>query len=144
MSHKATVSMRINDKNTLVKALDLMGLTYKIAKTNNGLKSKSRWGVKADVDILLDKDSKGNDISCVGFKKNSDGSYEAVGDFYDLSSARTKDNESISESNFKRAVSKRYQYQKAIDELQAHGYTLVDEVTDFNVEQPEFTLQKMF
>ena len=89
MSHKATIKMKINDRATLCQTLDSLGVQYQIADNTNGLKITSRYDVQANVDVLLKKDAHGSNMQAVGFKKNEDGTYEAVGDFYEIGQAKT-------------------------------------------------------
>ncbi len=144
MSHKATVKLKINDRDALTQALDLMGLSYDIATTENGLKVKSRFNVTEDVDIQLKNDANGTKISDVGFKKNSDGSYEAGGDFWDLANAKTKDGDSINQASFKDALSKRYAYIKAINDLQTNGFGISQEVEDWTANEIKFSMTEIF
>lgn len=82
MSHKTEVKTKLNNREYLLKALDKMGFNY---KEGENLKTQSRYGVKEDVDILITGNSKHNySDSPIGFKKDADGTYRTVGDFYML------------------------------------------------------------
>ena len=140
MSHKATLKMKINDRATLCQTLDALGVQYEIAGNTNGLKITSRYGVQADVDVLLTNDSHGHKMNAVGFKKNEDGSYEAVGDFYEISGAKTKDGERLDQNSFKDAVSKRYTYFKALNQLTQLGFGVSTDVVDFKQSELNFTM----
>lgn len=143
MSHKSTIKMKINDKATLLRALDSMGIEYETASTENGLVTESRYDVKVNVDVRLKQDSHGKDLKAVGFKKNADNTYEASGDFYVISGARTKDGEQLSESKFKETISKRYTYTRAVTELQNAGYAMSSDIQDWtNDEDLSFTLMR--
>lgn len=144
MSHKSTIKMKVNCKDTLLEALKSMGIEYEVAEKTNGLKVNSRYNVKADVDVKLKQDSHGNKMTSVGFKKNADGSYEATGDFYEISRARTKEGESLSESQFKKSVSKRYSYFKAINELTKAGFTMSEDVQNFKAKDLNFVMESAF
>jgi len=144
MSHKSTIKMKISDKDSLLDALKSMGIEYEVASATNALKVNSSYGVKADVDVRLKQDSHGSKMTSVGFKKNADGTYEAVGDFYEVSRAKTKEGESLSESQFKKTVSKRYSYFKAISELTKNGFTMASDVTNLGSSEYAFVMQSAY
>jgi hypothetical protein len=77
--------MDLTNREYLKKALDKLGFKYKEA-TNGTLKTKNRFSSKeiADVDILVEGQGDKNFDDAFGFKLKADGSYEAVGDFYGL------------------------------------------------------------
>lgn len=144
MSHKSTISLKINDRESLCQALDIMGVKYQVAEQINGLKITSGYNVQADVDVLLLNDSNGRNMKAVGFKRNEDGTYEAVGDFYEISSARTKDGESLNQISFKDAISKRYAYAKAIKQLSQIGLTVTEDVQNFNQAELNFVMSSSY
>lgn len=79
MSHKSEVKTCLNNGNYLKQALQKIGLKYKEAEQGKKLQTKGNYGVHENVDILV---SGQNDA--VGFRKNDDNTYTAVGDFYGL------------------------------------------------------------
>lgn len=79
MSHKTTLATKLNNGHYLKCALDKLGFKYKEAKPGTKLRTKGHYGVHEEVDILLE-----NNNDAVGFNKNADGTYTAVGDFYGL------------------------------------------------------------
>ena len=144
MSHKATIKMKINDRATLLQTLDALGIQNQVADNTNGLKITSRYGVQANVDVLLTQDAHGHKMNAVGFKKNEDGSYEAVGDFYEISGAKTKEGERLDQNSFKDAVSKRYTYFKAINQLTQLNFSVTADVQDFKQNELQFTMTSSF
>lgn len=83
MSHKTELATKLNNGHYLKQALSKLGFKYKEAKPGTKLRTKGHYGVHEDVDILVE-----NQNEAVGFRKNKDGNYTAVGDFYGL---RTSD-----------------------------------------------------
>lgn len=144
MSHKATIKMKINDRTTLCQTLDALGIQYQIADKTNDLKISSRYNVQADVDVLLKQDSHGSKMVAVGFRKNEDGTYEAVGDFYEVSGAKTKDGERLDQNSFKDAIGKRYTYFKAINQLTQLNFSVSSDVQDFKQNELQFTMTSSF
>lgn len=144
MSHKATIKMKINDRATLCQTLDALGIQYKVADQTNGLKITSRYNVQADVDVLLTKDAQGTNMQSVGFKKNTDGTYEAVGDFYEINGAKTKDGTRLDQNSFKDAIGKRYTYFKAINQLTALNFSMSSDVQNFKEEELSFVMTSAF
>lgn len=140
MSHKATIKMKINDRAILCQTLDSLGVSYQIADNINELKISSRYGVQANVDVLLTNDSHGQKMVAVGFKKNEDGSYEAVGDFYEIGEAKTKEGERLDQNSFKDAIGKRYTYYKAINQLTQLNFSMSQDVTNFKENELQFTM----
>lgn len=69
----------MNNQDYLTKALDKLGFKYQVAKDGQKLTTKGHYGVHEQVDILLDVNNQS-----VGFQKQADGTYTAVGDFYSL------------------------------------------------------------
>lgn len=144
MSHKATIKMKINDRATLCQTLDSLGVQYQIADNTNGLKITSRYGVQANVDVLLKKDAHGSNMQAVGFKKNEDGTYEAVGDFYEIGQAKTKEGERLDQNSFKDAIGKRYTYYKAINQLTQLNFSMAQDVTNFKENELQFTMNSSY
>jgi hypothetical protein len=144
MSHKATIKMKINDRATLCQTLDSLGVQYQVADNVNGLKITSRYGVQANVDVLLKKDVNGSNMQAVGFKRNEDGTYEAVGDFYEISGAKTKDGERLDQNSFKDAIGKRYTYYKAINQLTQLNFSMGQDVANFKDNELQFTMNSAY
>jgi hypothetical protein len=136
--------MKISDRATLCQTLDSLGIQYEIAEQTNGLKISSRYDVHADVDVLLKADSYGNKMVAVGFKKNEDESYEAVGDFYEISGAKTKEGERLDQNSFKDAIGKRYTYYKAINQLTQLNFSMTQDVTNFKENELQFIMSSQY
>lgn len=144
MSHKATIKMKITDVDTLKRALDSAGLKYEQAKVTNGLQVNSIYGVRADVDIKLISDHAGFKMQSIGFHKNEDGSYEAIGDFYEVRGAKTRDGEPLDQNSFKKAMSKRYAYAEAMSQLEKAGMAVLTDVQNWNENKISFTMQSAY
>lgn len=140
ISHKASIKMKINDRTTLCQTLDALGVQYEIAGSINGLGVTSRYGVKADVDVLLKQDSHGHKMNAVGFRRNDDGTYEATGDFYEINGSKTKEGERLDQNSFKDAIGKRYTYMKALNQLSQLGFGVGTEVADFKAQELNFSM----
>jgi len=136
--------MKINDRATLCQTLDALGIQYQVADNTNGLKISSRYGVQANVDVLLKQDAHGQKMVAVGFKKNEDGSYEAVGDFYEVSGCKTKDGERLDQNSFKDAIAKRYTYYKAINQLTQLNFSMAQDVSNFKDNELQFTMASSY
>lgn len=131
MSHKSTISLKITDESALGETLTKMGLQFEKAETTNGLRTKSNYGSQAEseVHILLKKDAKGHTMQGVGFKKESDGTFTAVGDFFEIRGSVTKEGEQLG-SNFKDVLNKRYALTKAMNELEKSYFTCEEAKVD--------------
>lgn len=91
MSHKTEIKTKLDNREYLLKALDKMGFKY---KEGENLTTQSRYGVREKVDILITGNENQNySDNPIGFKKEADGTYSPIGDFYGL---RDKDNRSVS------------------------------------------------
>lgn len=82
MSHKTTIATKLNNGHYLKQALDKLGFKFREAKPGQKLRTKGHYGVHEEVDILVE-----NNSESVGFNKNADGTYTAVGDFYGMKMA---------------------------------------------------------
>lgn len=69
MSHWTKVKLKITDEATLVKALKRMGCEAQV-----GTKKITQYGKSDTADVWVD--------NAVGFKKEKDGTYSMIGDFY--------------------------------------------------------------
>ena len=146
MSHKSTINMKIDDRATLISTLKMMGISFSEAEKTNGLKTECSYQhTISDVDIRMENDSHGNDMKSVGFRKEDDDTYTAVGDFWSCRSARTKEGESINEATFKDAVSKRYVYLRAVEQLQNSGFSVENpDSLDFTQNEVKFSMESQF
>ena len=90
MLHKTQLSSKLNNANYITKALDEMNMQYKVAKDGEVLKTVGRFSVHEKVDILITHVNGKSIDSAVGFQKQADGTYTAIGDFYGLPINETK------------------------------------------------------
>lgn len=127
-----------------METLDALGVKYQVADKVNGLKITSKFNVQADVDILLTEDAKGKKLNAVGFVQNSDGTFEASGDFYEISGAKTKDGENLNEYQFKDTVTKRYTYIQAVKQMSQIGLSITQDVANFKNEELNFVMTSQF
>lgn len=71
MSHWTRIKLKMTDEETLVKALERMGCS----NVQTGTKQISAYGQSDTANVWTDNGG-------VGFKKEKDGTYSMVGDFY--------------------------------------------------------------
>lgn len=97
MSHNSEIQTELDNQNYLTKALDELGFTYQ----QGDLRAKSRYGVNESVDVLVTGHKSKKFQHGIGFKKQSDGKYKAVGDYYNL---KTEDGRYVNEVFMKNEV----------------------------------------
>ena len=86
MSHKTEIKTELTNRNYLKKALDKLGFKYTEAKVGEKIQTTSQFrGANSGVDIRLDSHKNKNLGGAIGFKENKDGTFTAVGDFWNLS-----------------------------------------------------------
>jgi hypothetical protein len=98
MSHKTEIKTELKHKKYLTQALTDLGFQFTEAKEGQTLTTVGRYGVHEKVDILIEGNGNNNYNKSIGFKKEADGTYSAVGDFYSL---RTADGRQVTESMLK-------------------------------------------
>jgi len=81
MSHKTEVKTKLNNLSYLTKALDKMGVKYTV-KENGDLRTRGRYNVHEQVDVLIHQVNGRNVDDAIGFQKQKDGTYSATGDFF--------------------------------------------------------------
>jgi hypothetical protein len=75
----------LNNRHYLKQALEKLGFQYKEAKEGEAkLVTKGSYGVHESVDIVIQGNGKSNFNDSVGFRQNADGTFTAVGDFYNV------------------------------------------------------------
>lgn len=136
MSHKTEIKTELNNKKYLLRALDKMGFEY---EEGTNLTTVGHYGVKEKVDILVTSNGKTSTNKSYGFKKESDGTYSAIGDFYGM---RTKDGKSVSAEMLKvncTALSKEAEVNERLSNLmfQVEGGTRKE-----NDKEISFTMQR--
>jgi hypothetical protein len=87
MSHKTEIKTELKSKKYLTQALTDLGFTFTEAEEGKQLVTKGRFSVHEKVDILIEGNGAKNYDGAIGFKQNADGTYTAVGDFWNLSTA---------------------------------------------------------
>lgn len=125
MSHKTTVQVDIKDFNTLKGCLDGLGFTYEEAKPGEEMHTSSRWGVREQVDLRLTGykgKGRNSSLKAIGFKKNSNGTFTATGDFYGLVDAHGKP---ITADRMRKQIKTRYTIRKVMTEMRKQGYRAV-------------------
>lgn len=116
MSHKTEIKTQLNNGHYLKEALTKLGFTY---REGENLVTRGRYGVHEKVDIIVDGNGSQNYDAAIGFKKQNDGTYTAVGDFYGL---RTQDGRSVSANMLKCEVTAHSKEAELNDRLQALGF----------------------
>lgn len=80
MSHKSTVSTKMNSLDIVQKAIKALGLSYYEGQELSGSYTGSWSSEDKKVDLVIGINGRRD----VGIKKNADGFYDLVGDFYGL------------------------------------------------------------
>jgi hypothetical protein len=140
MSHKSTISTELNNKNYLLKALDKLGFTYKVAQNGETLTTHGKYAVNESVDILITGTGyTSNYVADVGFKKESDGTYTAVGDFFNL---RDQKGNYITKEDLKCNVTAYSKEVETNERLQAFMFQMEEGSRKENNEELCFTMQR--
>lgn len=139
MSHKTEIKTELNNKHYLTKALDDLGFSFREAEEGQKLVTKGRYGVHEEVDILVESNGKINYNGAVGFRKNTDGTYTAVGDFYGL---RTAEGRAVSAEMLKCEVTAHAKEAEVSERLSALMFHMEQGTRKESDSTIEFTLQK--
>ena len=131
MSHRTQVTTKLEKKNYILRALDEMGFKYKVADEENGLVTKGRYSVHEKVDILITEANDRSTTDAIGFQKQKDGTYTAIGDFYGLR---------VSETSLRNLTTTNALKIETNDELMKLGFTM-DNVKENN-EEVELTFTR--
>lgn len=134
MSHKTELATKLNNGHYLKQALGKLGFKYKEAKPGTKLKTKGHYGVNEDVDILVE-----NQDEAVGFRKNADGNYSAVGDFYGL---RMQDGTHVDARTFTGELTAHSKEAELNDRLQNMGFVCDTSQRKENKEYIEVTFTR--
>jgi hypothetical protein len=138
MSHKTELKTELRHKRYLTKALKDLGFTFKQAE-GNMLVTNGNYGVREKVEILVEGNGNINYNGAVGFKKNEDGTYTAVGDFHGL---RTRDGRSVSAEMLKCEVTAHAKENEVNERLAALMFTLDQSSRKESNQEISFTLQR--
>jgi hypothetical protein len=139
MSHKTEIKTELKNKRFLTKALESLGFTYTEAAEGQKLTTRGRYGVHEEVDILVNGNGNQNFDAAVGFKKNADGTYTAVGDFYGL---RTASGKSVSADMLKCEVTSHAKEIEVNERLSALMFQMEEGTRKENDKEISFTLQR--
>jgi len=120
MSHKTEIKTSLNNGHYLKEALTKLGFTFTEAEEGKKLITKGHYGVNEQVDIRIEGNGTSNFDGAVGFRKQEDGTYTAVGDFYGL---RTQSGESVSADMLKCEVTAHSKEAEINDRLMQLGFT---------------------
>lgn len=82
MSHKTQVKTKLDNLTYLTKGLDDLGIKYELAKENQKLTTRGRYGVHEECDVIVTEVNGRTTNDAFGFQKQKDGTYTAIGDFY--------------------------------------------------------------
>jgi hypothetical protein len=121
LSHKTSIATELRDKKFLTQALKDLGFQFKEAKDGQTLTTVGRYGVRENVDILIESNGNQNYNNAIGFRKESDGTYTAVGDFFGL---RTSDGRSVTESMLKCEVTAHAKENEVNERLSSLMFTM--------------------
>lgn len=109
------------------KALEKLGFRFTEAKEGESLKTQGHYSVHEEVDIRIEGHGKVKYDGAVGFKKQEDGTYTAVGDFYGL---RTEDGRSVSATIMRNEVTAHAKKSEINDRLLRMEFTAGQEKED--------------
>lgn len=101
MSHKSEVKTELTDIDYLKQALTKLGFKYTEAKPGEKLVTEGHYNVREEVDIRVESNGSKSYDGAIGFRKNEDGTFTTVGDFYGL---RTESGEYLSSEFMKTEV----------------------------------------
>lgn len=139
MSHKTEIKTQLNNGHYLKQALQKLGFTFTEAKDGKKLHTKGHYGVHEEVDIRIEGNGSYNYDGAVGFKKQEDGTYTAVGDFYGL---RTQDGRSVSTEMLKCEVTAHSKEAEINDRLMQLGFTADPSARKENKDYIEITFSR--
>lgn len=135
MSHRMSIDTKIKNKVSLENALKRLGISY---KTN--AETKSVYIDSEKCDIVLDKYGKNSLNDAVGLKLSKDGSYELVGDFYQL---HDNNNKSFNHEDLNNRITNAYNFEEVNSSLSNMGFNCNNTNIDFNKEEVNFVMQRM-
>ena len=136
---KTEIKTELKSKKHLTQALTSLGFTFTEAKEGQKLVTKGRYSVHEEVDIIVNGNGNQNFDAAVGFRKNADGTYTAVGDFYGL---RTADGRSVSADMLKCEVTSHAKEIEVNERLSALMFQMEDGTRKENNQEISFTLQR--
>ncbi|MFQ6111965.1 MAG: DUF1257 domain-containing protein [Nitrospinota bacterium] len=114
MSHFTQIQTKITDLNCLKTALEDIGFSYR----EGDIKVKGWRGKTEKVELVVNTGS----MYGIGFKRNEDGFYEVVADWWGVQS-RT----GIKQRTFINRLNQRYAYHKVLTEAKNKGFTVAED-----------------
>ena len=139
MSHKTEIKTELRNKKYLTQALTDLGFTFTEAEEGKKLVTKGRYSVHEEVDIVVNGNGNHNYQAAVGFKKNADGTYTAVGDFYGL---QTADGRGVSAEMLKCEVTSHAKEFEVNERLAAFMFQMEEGSRKEDNKEISFTLQR--
>jgi len=136
MSHKTTINTKVSSLSSLQKALDRLGIKYKVGNH----KTRGNYGVHEDVDVILENYGGKSLNNAVGFKQGKDGNFQFTGDFYGL---RDDQGNSLSQNNFGDRVENAYNFEEINNKLSTLGFSCDNSNLDFTKKEVNFVMQRM-
>lgn len=131
MSHKTEVKTKLNNISYITKALDELGIKYKVAEEGKQLETRGHYNVREKVEILI-TEVNGKTTDAIGFQKQSDGTYACTGDFYGVG---------ISKETLRSKTTTKAKKLETNDRLMQLGFNLESE-NDNNSDELELTFTR--
>ena len=116
MSHQMKVTTQIKNLNVLKDSLEELGYS----STEQGQLNDYQGHSLEKIDLTV---SVGSHSDRIGFKKNDEGTFDLIGDFYQVN---------VQERTFKNAVVKTYMNRQVKSLLKKKRYSVVSEEVDAN------------
>ena len=139
MSHKTQIKTELKKKKYITQALKELGFQFTEAKEGQNLTTVGRYGVHENVDILIESNGNQNYNKSIGFRKEADGTYTAVGDFFGL---RTADGKSVTETLLRNEVTGKAVECEVNERLGALMFSMDKETRKENAQQITFELKR--
>jgi hypothetical protein len=90
MSHKTQIKTKLSNLSYITKGLDEINIKYKVAKEGETLTTRGRYSVHEKVDLIVTEINGRSTNDAFGFQKQSDGTYQVIGDFYGSGTSSTQ------------------------------------------------------
>jgi len=84
MSHKSSIATKLDNVSYITRALDELGVKYKLAKEGKQFTTKGDYNVHEKVDLIITEIDGKSTNEAVGLVKSKDGTYECTGDFFNV------------------------------------------------------------
>jgi hypothetical protein len=136
---KTELKTKLTKKKFLTKALTELGFQFTEAKEDQTLTTVGNYSVHEKVDILIESNGNQNYNKSIGFRKEADGTYTAVGDFFNL---KTADGKRVSENMLKCEVTGRALESEVNERLGALSFMMDKSTRVENDEKLSFELRR--